>query len=175
MAKDEKDLEGDDEAAAGGGGKKKLFIIIGAVVLLLLIGVGAALMFMGGDEEPAEGDEAAQAEEAEPVELVDPIYFDFKPQFVVSLPPGGRAKMLQISLQVMSRDQLVIDYITRNAPMLRHHLFNLFSTQDATALYGREGREALAKAVEENLETLMKDNGIEGDVGAVYFSELVLQ
>jgi flagellar FliL protein len=173
MAKDEKDLEG-DEAAAGGGGKKKLFIIIGAVVLLLLIGVGAAVMLMGGDEAPAEGEEA-KAEEAEPVELVDPIYFDFKQQFVVSLPPGGRAKMLQISLQVMSRDQAVIDYINRNAPMLRHHLFNLFSTQDAAALYGREGREALAKAVEENLETHMKDSGFEGDVGAVYFSELVLQ
>ena len=178
MAKDEKDLEGDDAAAAGGG-KKKLFTVIGAVVLLLLIGVGVALMLMGGEEAPAEGDEAAKIasaeEEAAQVERLDPLYFDFKPQFVVSLPPGGRARMLQISLQAMSRQQEVIDYLTRNAPMLRHHLFNLFSDQDAAALYGREGREDLARAVENKLESIMKDNGFEGDVEAVYFTELVVQ
>ena len=145
------------------------------VVLLLLIGVGVTLMLMGGGEAPAEGDVAATADEAAPVELADPLYFDFKPQFVVSLPPGGRAKMLQISLQAMSRQQEVIDYLARNAPMLRHHLFNLFSDQDAAALYGREGREDLAKAVENKLETIMKDNGFEGDVEAVYFTELVVQ
>lgn len=171
MAKDEKDLEG-DEADGGGGGKKKLIIIIAAVVLLLLIGVGAALFLLGGDE-PAEGDETAEA--AEPEVIPDPLYYQFKPKFVVSLPPGNRARMLQVDLQVMTREQEVVDYMTRNAPMLRHHLFNLFSTQDVPALYGREGREALAKAVEAELETLMKDKLPEGDVEAVYFHELVLQ
>lgn len=176
MAKDDKDLEGDEEAAAAGGSKKKLFILIGAAVLVLLIGVGVALMLMGGDDKASvEGEDAAATEEAEPVELVDPIYYPFKSEFVVSFPPGSRAKMLQTSLQVMSRDQAVIDYLAKNAPMLRHHLFNLLSEQDAAALYGREGREALAKAVEDRLETLMKEHGVEGDIGAVYFTELVLQ
>jgi flagellar FliL protein len=169
MANDEKDLQG-DEPNEGGGGKKKLLIIVAAVLLLVIS--GAAAMFLLGGDDPAEGEEAAEAE-AQP--LADPIYHEFDPQFVVNLPPGGRARMLQVKLQVMTRDQAVVDYIARNDPMLRHHLFNLFSGQDASTLYGREGREALAKAVEEQLESTMKDQGFEGDVEAVYFTELVLQ
>jgi flagellar FliL protein len=169
MAKDEKDLQGDEEQA-GEGGKKKLLIIVGAAVLLLLISAGAAWLLLG-DDEASEG-EAAEAE-AEP--LPAPIYHEFDPQFVVNLAPGGRARMLQVKLQVMTRDQAVVDYISRNDPMLRHHLFNLFSSQDASRLYRRDGREDLAKAVEQELESVMKDKGFEGDVEAVYFTELVLQ
>lgn len=173
MAKDEKDLEGDDDAPKTGG-KKKLIILLGAVVLLLLIGVGAALFLMGGDEA-AEGEGDSETAEAEPVVLPDPLYYQFNPPFVVNLPPGGQARMLQLNMQVMTRDQAVVDYLTRNAPMVRHHLFNLFSTQDAKALYGREGRESLAKAIEEKLESIMKEKEAEGDIEAVYFTELVLQ
>lgn len=169
MAKDEKDLEGDE---AKGGGKKKLLIIIAAGVLLLLVGVGASLALLGGGDDPA--DAAASAESA-PVVLPDPIYFEFKPRFVVNLPPGGRARMLQVELQVMSREQAVIDYVNHNSPMLRHHLFNLFSAQQPAPLYTREGREALAEAAKQRLDTLLKDNGFDGKVEAVYFTELVLQ
>lgn len=181
---DEKDLDGEENA---GGGKKKLIIIIGGVVLLLLIGVGAALFLMGGDEEPETGaDGEVSAEAAEPVELPDPIYHKFDPQFVVSLPPGGPAGMLQISLQVMTRQQQVADYLTANDPMLRHELFDLLSEQDAKALYGREGREALAKAIENKLEAILHEKldpttatddeaPMVSDIEAVYFHELVLQ
>jgi flagellar FliL protein len=171
MAEDEKDLEG-EEGEATGGGKKKLLIIIIAAVLLIAIGVAVAMMLMGGDSP--EGEETAE-EVAEEVVRPDPLYHEFTPQFVVNLPPGGRAKMMQLSLQVMAHDQAVIDYIEQNDPMLRHHLFNLFSTQDASILYQRKGREALAKATEKLLEKKMKENNFEGDVQAVYFSELVLQ
>lgn len=167
MAKDDKDLQGEEETE-GGGGKKKLLIIIGAAVLLLVISTAAAVWLLSGDE-------SAEGEAAEPEPLADPIYHEFDPQFVVNLPPGGRARMLQVKLQVMARDQAVIDYIARNDPMLRHHLFSLFSSQDASRLYGRDGREQLAQAVEQQLESTMKDNGFEGDVEAVYFTELVLQ
>lgn len=175
---DEKDLEG--EEATAGGGKKKLIIIIGAVVLLLLISGGAAFFLMGGDGNP-------EAAEAEPVVLPDPIYHLFKPQFVVSLRPGGPAGMLQVSLQVMTRQQEVVDYLQANDPMVRHELFDLLSQQDARSLYSREGREALAKAIQAKLEAIVrphvdpllqeKEDGKDqqADIEAVYFNELVLQ
>ncbi len=176
---DEKDLDGEENA---GGGKKKLIIIIAGAVLLLLIGVGAALFLLGGDDD---SDAGATAEEAEPVVLPDPIYYKFDPQFVVSLPPGGPAGMLQVSLQVMTRQQQVIDYLKANDPMLRHELFDLLSEQDAKALYSRAGREALAKAIEDRLEAILKEKldpttaedekPLVSDVEAVYFNELVLQ
>lgn len=169
MAKDEKDLEG-EEGEAAGGGRKKLLLIAAAAVLLIAIGTGMAMLMTGGDAP--EGEAAAEATE---VVRPDPLYHTFDPQFVVNLPPGGRSRMMQLSLQVMAHDQAVIDYMAQNDPMLRHYLFDLFSTQDASVLYQRKGREALARAVERLLEKKMKENGFEGDVQAVYFSELVLQ
>jgi len=174
MAKDEKDLEGDEVKT---GGRKKLLLIIVAVVLLLVIAGGAAFFLMGSDAAPT--DQAAAAEQGEPAEeaapLPDPLYYQFKPQFVVSLPPGGRARMLQVSLEVMSRQQEAIDWLDRNSPMLRHYLFNLFSSQDPATLYSRDGREALDRAVLDRVRGLMTDNGFEGDIEAVYFNEFVLQ
>jgi flagellar FliL protein len=168
MAKDDKDLEGDE---AKSGGKKKLIIISAAVVLLLTISAVAAYFLVGGDEPAAEAAQAEAAEAAKP----DPLYYQFKPQFVVNLPPGGRARMLQVKLQVMSRDQQVIEFIDHNSPMLRHHLFNLFSAQQAAPLYTRRGREALDRAVKAKLDSLLKTQGLKGGIEAVYFSELVLQ
>ena len=170
---DDKDLEGED-GEEGGGSKKKLIIIIAAVVVLLAVIGVAVMLLLGGDDESAaaNGEEGAAEEE---VVRMDPLYYSFDPQFVVNLPPGGRARMLQLSMQVMAHQQEVIDYISANEPMLRHHLFNLFSTQDPAILYKRKGREALARAAEKLLEKKMQENAFEGDIQAVYFAELVLQ
>lgn len=93
--------------------------------------------------------------------------------------------MLQVSLQVMTRQQQVIDYLKANDPMLCHELFDLLSEQDAKALYSRAGREALAKAIEDRLEAILKEKldpttaedeqPLVSDIEAVYFNELVLQ
>jgi flagellar FliL protein len=172
---DERDLEGDDEEV-GGGGRKKLLLLIIIAVLLLAISGAAALLLTGG-EEPA-GDEAGADEaaaEQDPAERPAPLYHAFYPEFVVNLQPGGRAKLMQLSLQAMTHQQEVVDYLKQNDPMLRHHMFNLFSTQKADALFSRKGREALAKSVVDLLNKKLQENGLEGDVQAVYFTELVLQ
>lgn len=173
---DERDLEGDDEEIEGGGSKKKLLLIAIIAVLLLAISGAAAYLLTGGDEaagEKAPGDEAVS--EQDPAERPEPLYHAFEPEFVVNLPPGGRAKMMQLSLQAMTHQEDVIAYLEQNDPMLRHHMFNLFSTQKADALFSREGREALAESVTELLNEKLQESGHEGDVQAVYFTELVLQ
>ncbi len=174
MAKDEKDIEGEENA---GGGKKKLIIIIAAAVLLLG-GGAAAFLLMGGDEEAAEGEEAAKAEETEqaaPPEEGEPVYLPMEPKFIVNLPPGGPAKMLQISVTVFTRQQPVADFIKENDPMLRHHLNNLFESQQAAELLTREGREKLQQAVQELLQKKLEEFDQPGKIKGVYFTEFVLQ
>ncbi len=171
MAKDEKDIEGEE----GGGGKKKLIIIIAVVVLLL--GGGAAAFFLMGGEEPAEGEQAAEAEAPaeEAVPEGDPIYLEMKPKFVVNLPPGGPAKMLQIAVTVYTRQQPVADFITENDPMLRHHLNNLFESQQAADLLTLEGKQKLQQDVKALLAQKMEDMEQAGEIKDVYFTEFVLQ
>lgn len=167
---DEKDLEGDEKPA----GKKKLLIIIGIVVFLLINAGVVAWLMMGDDsEEPAE---AKPEDAAEVVEREGPaIYHSMEPMFVVNLPPGGRAKMLQVGVDLLTYDPKVDEFLTQHDPMLRHHLFNLFGSQDANALFDRAGREALQVQVKALLEKEMKGQGIEAQLDGVFFNQFVLQ
>ncbi len=167
---DDKDLEGDEPK----GGKKKLIIII-AAVLLLAVGGAAAFLLMGGEEESADATADGQSAAEEVVDKGPAIYHKLDPVFVVNLPPGGKAKMLQIEVDVLTHDPRVDEFLTQYDPMLRHHLFNLFSTQDQAALASREGRETLQAETQKLLEQQMAEQGLDATVDAVYFTQFVLQ
>lgn len=168
---DEKDIA--DETKAGG--KKKLMLII-IVAVVLLLGAGAAAFFLlGGEEEPeAEGDAAAEAAEVV-VEEGDPVYHEFDPTFIVNLPPGGPAGMLQIAIQVMTRTPSVIETLKANDPMLRHHLINLLESQQSADLLTVEGKQALQAALAELLAKQLEELQVPGKINGVYFTQFVLQ
>ena len=162
---DEKDIADQPQ----GGGKKKLIIIIAAAVVLLF-GAGGATFFILADEKAA-----ADGEEVVEVEKGDPVYLKFDPAFVVHLPEGGQAKMLQVAIEVMTRTPTVGDTLKANDPMIRHHLLNLLEQQEAADLITLEGREELQQAIydllSENLENLKEPGEIEG----VFFTQFVMQ
>jgi flagellar FliL protein len=166
---DEKDIAEDEP---GGGGKKKLILII-VVALVLLLGAGAAaFVLLGGDEEPA-ADEKAGTEE--PVEEGDPVYHKLDPAFIVSLPAGGPAGMLQVAIEVMTRTPTVVDTLTANDPMIRHHLLNLLESQSAAELLTTEGKQALQAAISELLAQKLEELGEPGRINGVFFTQFVLQ
>ena len=167
---DEKDIAAEE---GGGGGKKKLIIIIAAVVLLLLIGGAAAFFLLGGEEEGAEGE--AAAEEVEAVEEADPVYHKLDPAFVVNLPAGGPAKMLQIAIEVMTRHPTVVDTLKANDPMIRHHLLDLLEQQQAADLLKTEGREALQQAVHDLISEKLDQLKEPGEIHGVFFTQFVMQ
>lgn len=164
-----RDIEGEE---APSGGKKKLILIIVGAVLLLAIGGGVAAFFLIGGDEPAAGD---AAEAVEPVEEGPPIYVKMDPKFIVNLPPGGPAKMLQIGLSVYTRDQAVADFLRANDPMFRHHLNNLFESESSAALMTLEGKQQLQQSVQDLLAKKLEEMGQPGKIKGVYFTEFVLQ
>lgn len=171
MADDSKDIEGEES----GGGKKKLIIIVVAVLVLLLAAGAAAYFLMGDEESPAEGDAAAAVEAPEPEEEGEPVYVDMKPKFVVNLPPGGPAKMLQIAVSVYTRQQPVADFLAANDPLFRHHLNNLFESQSAAELLTLEGKQKLQQSVQELVNKKLEEMDQPAAVKGVYFTEFVLQ
>lgn len=171
---DNKDIAGEE----GGGSKKKLLIIIAAAAVLLIGGgVAAYFLLAGGDEPSADGTGAqtAKVAEAEPVDEGPAIYHEMKPTFVVNLPPGGPAKMLQISVQVLTYNADVDALLTTHDPMLRHHLANLFEAQQGADLLTLEGKQALQQAVHDLLSEQLKKLHQSGTIKGVYFSQFVLQ
>jgi flagellar FliL protein len=168
---DEKDIA--DDSPTVGGGRKRL--IIAAGVLVLLIGAAGTAFFLLDNEEPvlAEGEEAV-SEPAE-VEEGEPVYHSFEPAFVVSLPPGGPAGMLQIGIDVMTRTPGVAETLAANDPMLRHHMLNLLEAQQAADLMTVEGKQALQEEIQGLLSEKLKELNQPGEIKGVFFTQLVMQ
>jgi len=172
MAEDKLDEDLDLGIEQGSGSKKKLIIIGGGVVLLLLIGLGVGWFMMGGEE--TEEDEEATEEVVEE-EKLPAAYHALDPKFIVNLPPGGKAKMLQVSIQLMARDPALIEFLKFNDPMLRHTLLALFGSQDGDKLRDRKGKEKLQKDVLAAVNKIIKEQGGTGEVEAAFFTSFVMQ
>lgn len=157
---------------AQGGGRKKLIIIIGIVVLVLLLAAAGAAYFLLANDD---GQAGTDVEDVAEVEKPDPLYLKLDPAFVVNLPPGGSVKVLQISIDVMTRTPTVIETLQANEPMVRHHVLNLLEQQQAADLMTVEGREALQQGIldllAEKLNSLKEPGAVEG----VFFTQFVMQ
>lgn len=160
--------EKENAAVEQGGGKKRL-IIIGAIAVVLLLSAGAAAYLLLGDDAPADGQEAPLVEQGEPV------YHKLDPAFVVTLPPGGPAGMLQIAIEVMSRTPGVPATLAANDPMIRHHVLNLLEQQQAADLLTVAGKEALQAAIQALIDAKLQELQAPGTIDGVFFTQFVMQ
>ena len=157
----------------------KIVIIGVAAVLLLALAGGAAFFFLGGSSDQAmvEG-EAATGEgtgEASEVELDPPIYHGLDPDFVIAFQNPKTVRFVKASLEVMVRDDDVIDALKLHMPAVRDAIIMLFSSKTEDDLLPPEGKERLRaeilKTIRDTLEGLTGSPGVE----AVYFSNFVMQ
>src|SRR5688572_7878211 len=179
--------------AAAKGGKKKLLIIIAAAVLVLGGGGAGAFFFMkGGDEEAvADADEGEhdakdskkdkgkgkkdkKGKAAQP--KLPAIYVEFEPPFVVNFDAKGVMRFLQVSIQVLTRDQATSETIKQHEPKIRNNMLLLLGSQTYDTISTMEGKEALRKQA---LQTIAKVVGEEGgeakQVEDLYFTSFVMQ
>lgn len=173
MAEEAKEdtAEGAD-AAKGGGMMKKLMIGVGALALIGG-GVFAGMTFLGGDE-PAEGEEAG--EEVVEVATSPPMYTSLHPPFVVNFKDAdGDSHFMQVTMEVMARDQGVINAVREHTPVIRNALILLYSSavyEEVTTLEGKN--KMLADGLAEIQQVMVEQIGEPG-VEAVYFTALVIQ
>jgi len=118
----------------------------------------------GGDAKE-EGDAAQQPA----------IYLPIDPAFVVNFASQGKARFLQVTVEVMTREPAVPEHVKLHMPVIRNNLMLLFSNQTYDTVSTLEGKEALREealtVVQEILENETGDPGVE----AVYFTSFVMQ
>jgi len=157
---------------------KKMIIIGVAVVLLLSIAGGAAFYFLAGssEEETMEGDAVAgEAGEAAEVEKDPPIYHALNPDFVIAFQNPKTVRFVKASIEVMVRDDDVIEALKLHMPAVRDAVIMLFSGQSEDMLITVEGKEAFRASILQTIRDTMEElTGIPG-VEAVYFSNFVMQ
>ena len=168
-------------AAAGAeakpAGKMKLIIIIVVAVLLAVgLSVGGTWFFLSKKNDGAaeEAKAAAAAEPAVPVKQAA-IYEELAPAFVVNFNHQGRARYMQVSVALMTRDQAALDALKVHMPVLRNNLVMLFSGQDFETLGTPVGKEMLRQQTTASVQALAQKETGKMAVEQVLFTNIVLQ
>ena len=169
MAEEDKDTEA---AAESGGGLMKKLMLAGIGVALLGAGVFGGMTFFGGDA-PAEGAEAA--EEATPGDG-PALYTSLHPPLVVNFKDSaGDAHFMQVTMEVMARDQNIINSVREHTPVIRNSLILLYSGAVYEEITTREGKEKMLADGLAEIQAVMTEKIGEPGVEAVYFTALVIQ
>ncbi|WP_312958304.1 flagellar basal body-associated FliL family protein [Stutzerimonas nitrititolerans] len=161
-------------AETSGKGKIKLIV---AIVLGLLLAVGlsvaSTLYFMNRDDA-GKGEAQAPAPTASGKPAA--IYEVLAPAFVVNFSNnGGRQRYMQVSVALMSRDQVALDALKEHMPLLRNQLVMLFSSQDFATIATPVGQEMLRQQATASVQELANKEIGKLAVEQVLFTNFVLQ
>lgn len=163
-----------DEAPveAKGGLLKKLILVAGALVIAGG-GIFIGMSFTGDDEAQADGDQA----EAEAAPSEGPaIYQSLHPPLVVNFKDQlGEAHFMQVTMEVMARDQAVVNAIREHMPVIRNALILLYANAIYEEVTTREGKEQMLADGLAEIRRVMTEQIGEPGIEAVYFTSLVIQ
>ena len=82
---------------------------------------------------------------------------------------------MQITMEVMSRDQEVINAVREHTPVIRNALILHFGSADYDAVVTREGKERMLDDALAEIQTVMEERIGESGVEEVYFTSLIIQ
>ena len=102
------------------------------------------------------------------------VFYPIDPPLVVNFEDGSAVRFLQISMEVMAKDQKGIDSVQRNMPLIRNNLLLLMSNRDYQSLMSREGKEKLRQEALTEIRAVQKKQGGE-DVEDLLFTSFVVQ
>jgi len=153
---------------------KILLLVI--LPLFLLSGTAGGLYFSGvlGGGEDDDSEESLDDEEEE--DLVGPAtYIKVDPAFVVNFIGTDKARFLQITLEIMTRQPEMTAVVESHMPIIRNNLVLLFSSQSYDDLSTLEGKEALRESALQSIQEILEEETGDPVVEAVYFTSLVMQ
>ena len=151
---------------------KKIILIAVAVLLLAAIAAGAVLFLK---EDPSADGEAATEAAATAPKMADPVYQGLDPDFVVAFQNPKTVRFIKLSVEVMARDDDVIEDVRLHMPAIRDKVIMLLSSKDEEGLLDVDGKEKLREELLAAIqEVLVKNTGAPG-IEAVYFTNFVMQ
>jgi len=173
--------ESEDQESSNKGGNSTMKIVIIAVVLSIVLSGGIAggmIFFLGGDDSEQQAvedgeDEEEEVAETEPAE--PPIYHSMDPKFVMSFRDQKKARFMQFSIEIMSRDSDVIKAIKQHNPVVRSSLLLLVDNQDSEKMSTREGKEQFLVEITDDINKTLDSLDSTSGVEAAYYNSFVIQ
>jgi flagellar FliL protein len=102
------------------------------------------------------------------------IYYAIDPPLVVNFEDTAAVRFLQITVELMARDQKAIDGVQKNVPLIRNNLLLLISNRDYKSLMSREGKEKLRQEALAEVRNISKKEGAP-PVDDLLFTSFVVQ
>lgn len=121
------------------------------------------------DEKNAVVDEN-ESEEEKPA-----LYQKLDPTFVVNFQAEEALRFLQVTVELMTRDEKIIAAVEQHMPIIRNNLIILFSSQDFTTISTRVGKERIRAQTLSEIQKIMKEKTGRPGVEEVYFTSFVMQ
>ncbi|MBD9354575.1 flagellar basal body-associated FliL family protein [Methylomonas albis] len=180
------EAQGKDE---GKKSSKKMIVIIVAVVLVLAGAGGGAYFFMNkpADAEHKEGgdakhgkeehkEEAAHEEDADHEKVAEPdIYYDLPAPLLVNFPAGSGAKVIRISLTILTQGEASVAAMKKHEPMIRNNLLMAISAIGAEKAKTLAGKQELKAMMQAEIGKVLEKMAGKNTVKDVYFTEFVMQ
>lgn len=190
-ADDDDEKDGNEKKSKGSLVTKILLFGVLPVMTLVVVVVGTlfiAGVLPGGDQSKdasveasadgeEEGDEEEDGEEEgdEEEASLPAIYLPVDPAFVVNFASQGKARFLQVTVEVMTRDPAMPDQIKLHMPVIRNNLMLLFSSQSYDGVSTLDGKESLREEALEVVQQILEEETGDPGVEAVYFTSFVMQ
>lgn len=165
-----------------GGLVKTLGIAIGLFILMLasqLAGPIIACKFLPdmmpncGAGMVADGDKKAKDKQEE--EKGPPTYFAMDPPMVVSFEDEDAIRFLQVTVEIMSRDEESIQAFQTHTPLIRNNLLMLMGGKSVGELTSRDGKEALRQESLTEVKSILEANTGKPGIEDLYFTSFVVQ
>lgn len=188
MAEEQKEDElaegADEQKPKKKSGLMKIILIVVGALVFLGVNAGVTFMLVGSQKQAAAPTEPADADKKPADEHAKadgdnankgPIYYKFDPAFVVNFQAQDQVRFLQVTVEVMAREEKVIAAVEQHSPVIRNNLILLFSSQDFTTISTRVGKERIRAQVLAEIQKVLKDNIGRPGIEAVYFTSFVMQ
>ena len=183
MATEEAEVAQATQDAKQGGGIGKtiglgvgmFFLVVAAQFVTGIVGCKVLPGMMPGcaPHEETAGKDGKGKEEAKP--KPPPIYQAFDPPLVVSFQEQGAMRFLQVTVEVMGRDEETIKAVQTHMPVIRNNLLNIFAGRSFADLISRDGKESMRKDCLAEVQRILKENTGKAGVEDLYFTSFVVQ
>lgn len=169
--------------------KKLLIIILAAVLVVVLAGGGAAFMLLKkgdhaeDDEEVPEETTKAKKKDKKKDAHAAPVFVNLD-AFTVNLVPETGDQYLQVALSLELEDATADPTLKALMPKIRNNITLLLSSKKASELLPKEGKEKLAEALKEEINSVIEPPvknkkgasvAAEGPVKSVLFTSFIIQ
>lgn len=171
--KTDETTEGEEKAS---GGMMKKLVLVGGALALMGVGIFAGPVVMNIISPPEEVvDGETEGEEAE-VPDKPAIYTSLHPPLIINFDDSmGDAHFMQLTLEIMARDQNVINSVRDHAPAIRNALILHYTNLVYEEVTTREGKEKMLNEGLTQVQAVMEERIGEPGVEALYFTGLVIQ